>query len=146
MHKSAIFGLFLMASLVLGTSVNMNIFSTANAQGMGQYDNNYQQSTYGNDPYGSSSMTQVTVLMTRVMTIVMTVNNITVHNNHHMTNNNHHMTNNNHHMTNNNHHMTNNNHHMTNQNLITVLTMTIATTKPKTKSMNVEQVHSKAFS
>ena len=55
MHKSAIFGLFLMASLLLGTSVNMNLFSSANAQGMGQYDNSYEQSTYGNDPYGSSS-------------------------------------------------------------------------------------------
>ena len=55
MHKSAILGLFLMASLMLGTSVNMNMFSTANAQGMGQYDNQYEQSTYGNDPYGSSS-------------------------------------------------------------------------------------------
>ena len=53
MHKSAIFGLFLMASLLLGTSVNMNMFASANAQGMGQYDNSYQ-STYGNDPYGSS--------------------------------------------------------------------------------------------
>ena len=57
MHKSAIFGLFLMASLLLGTSVNMNMFASANAQGMGQYDNNYQ-STYGNDPYGSSSYDQ----------------------------------------------------------------------------------------
>ena len=53
MHKSAIFGLFLMASLLMGTSLNMNMFSSANAQGMGQYDNSYQQS-YGNDPYGSS--------------------------------------------------------------------------------------------
>src|SRR6188474_2155430 len=56
MHKSAIFGLFLMASLLLGTSVNMNMFTSANAQGMGQYDNSYsQQPTYGNVPYGSSS-------------------------------------------------------------------------------------------
>jgi hypothetical protein len=45
MHKSAIFGLFLMASLLMGTSLNMNMFTSANAQGMGQY---------GNDPYGSS--------------------------------------------------------------------------------------------
>ena len=45
MHKSAIFGLFLMASLLMGTSLNMNMFSSASAQGMGQY---------GNDPYGSS--------------------------------------------------------------------------------------------
>jgi hypothetical protein len=57
MHKSAIFGLFLMASLLLGTSVNMNMFATANAQGIGQYDNSYQQS-YGNDPYESSSYDQ----------------------------------------------------------------------------------------
>jgi len=55
MHKSAIFGLFLMASLLLGTSVNMNMFSSANAQGMEQNYNSYEQSTYGNDPYGSSS-------------------------------------------------------------------------------------------
>jgi hypothetical protein len=46
-----------MASLLLGTSVNMNLFTSANAQGMGQYDNSYQ-STYGNDPYGSSSYDQ----------------------------------------------------------------------------------------
>ncbi len=57
MHKSAIFGLFLMASLLVGTSVNMNMFSSANAQGIGQYDNSYQ-STYGNDPYGGSSYDQ----------------------------------------------------------------------------------------
>src|SRR5215204_6372261 len=57
MHKSAIFGLFLMASLLLGTSVNMNMFASANAQGMGQYDNSYSQQ-YGNDPYGSSSYDQ----------------------------------------------------------------------------------------
>jgi hypothetical protein len=44
-----------MASLMMGTSLNMNMFSTAVAQGMGQYDNNNEQSTYGNDPYGSSS-------------------------------------------------------------------------------------------
>ena len=42
-----------MASLLLGTSVNMNMFTSANAQGMGQYDNSYQQS-YGNDPYANS--------------------------------------------------------------------------------------------
>ena len=48
--------LFLMASLMLGTSINMNMFSSANAQGMGQNDNNsYQQSPYGNEPYGTSS-------------------------------------------------------------------------------------------
>jgi hypothetical protein len=46
-----------MASLLLGTSVNMNMFANANAQEMGQYDNSYQQS-YGNDPYGSSSYDQ----------------------------------------------------------------------------------------
>ena len=39
MHKSAIIGLFLMASLLLGTSVNMKMFASANAQGIGQYDN-----------------------------------------------------------------------------------------------------------
>jgi hypothetical protein len=33
------------------------MFTSANAQGMGQYDNSYQ-STYGNDPYGSSSYDQ----------------------------------------------------------------------------------------
>jgi hypothetical protein len=44
-----------MASLLLGTSVNMKLFTSANAQGMGQYDNSYQQQpTYGNDPYGGS--------------------------------------------------------------------------------------------
>jgi hypothetical protein len=53
-----------MASLLVGTSINMNIFTPAMAavgQGLGQYDNyknnNYQtgyQSTYGNDPYANS--------------------------------------------------------------------------------------------
>ena len=56
MHKSAIFGLFLMASLLMGTSVNMNLFASANAQGIGQNDNTYQQSTYGSDPYGSQQL------------------------------------------------------------------------------------------
>ena len=55
MHKSAIFGLFLMASLLMGTSVNMNMFSNANAQGMAQNDNSYAQSTYGQNPYDTSS-------------------------------------------------------------------------------------------
>ena len=57
MHKSAILGFILMASLLLGTSLNMNMFSNANAQGVGQYDNSYQQQqqpTYGQDPYASS--------------------------------------------------------------------------------------------
>ena len=64
MNKSVIIGLFLMASLLVGTSINMNMFTPAMAaigQGMGQYDNyinnNYQpsyQSTYGNDPYANS--------------------------------------------------------------------------------------------
>jgi hypothetical protein len=53
-----------MASLLVGTSLKMNMFTPAMAaigQGMGQYDNyinnNYQtgyQSTYGNDPYANS--------------------------------------------------------------------------------------------
>ena len=64
MNKSVIIGLFLMASLLVGTSLNMNMFTPAMAaigQGMGQYENyinnNYQtgyQSTYGNDPYANS--------------------------------------------------------------------------------------------
>ena len=129
MHKSAIFGLFLMASLLLGTSVNMNMFSSASAQGMGQYDNRYEQSTYGNDPYGSSSYDtsysddkSYDKSYDRVMT-------------------------NNHHMVHNNHHMVHNNHHMTNQNiLLKALTATTVTTKLRIKNMNVELVHLKAFS
>jgi hypothetical protein len=64
MNKSVIIGLFVMASLLVGTSVKMNIFTPAMAamgQEMGQYDNhknkNYQtgfESTYGNDPYANS--------------------------------------------------------------------------------------------
>ena len=72
MHKSAIFGLFLMASLLMGTSVNMNLFASANAQGIGQYDNNNQQPTYGNDPYESSSYDTSYSYDTRAMTRVMT--------------------------------------------------------------------------
>ena len=105
MHKSAIFGLFLMASLVLGTSVNMNMFSTANAQGMGPNDNNqYEQSTYGNDPYGSSSYDTSSSYeksygdqsygdqsygdQRTMATKAMTKNHTMVHNNLHMTNQN----------------------------------------------------------
>jgi hypothetical protein len=53
-----------MASLLVGTSLKINMFTPAMAaigQGLGQYDNyinnNYQtgyQSTYGNDPYSNS--------------------------------------------------------------------------------------------
>ena len=54
MNKSVIFSLFLMASLLMGTSLNMNMVSTAMADGKDkddkryQYDDNnrYQQSTY----------------------------------------------------------------------------------------------------
>ena len=58
MKKSAILGLFLVASLMIGTSASLNLFSPATAmvQGMAQYDNNNNyQSTYGNDdPYANS--------------------------------------------------------------------------------------------
>jgi hypothetical protein len=59
MNKSAIFGLFLLTSLLMGTSLNMNMFSPARGamgQGMGQYydDNNDHQSTYGKDAYANS--------------------------------------------------------------------------------------------
>ena len=62
MNKSVIFGLFLMTSLLVGTSLNMNMFPNAMASGKDKddkrydYDDNnrYQQPTYGNDPYSSS--------------------------------------------------------------------------------------------
>ena len=58
MKKSAILGLFLAASLIMGTSASLNLFTPATAmvQGMAQYDNNNNyQSTYGNDdPYANS--------------------------------------------------------------------------------------------
>ena len=70
MNKSVIVSLFLIATLLIGTSLNMNMFSTAMASGKDkddkrhqynddkrhQYndDNRYQQSTYGNDPYTRS--------------------------------------------------------------------------------------------
>ena len=62
MNKSVIFSLFLMASLLMGTSLNMNMFSTAMADGKDkdqeryQYNDNneYQQSTYEQDPYSST--------------------------------------------------------------------------------------------
>ena len=53
MHKTAIFSLSLIVLLLMGTTLNMNMFSTANAQRIGQYDNSYQQSTYG-EPYPST--------------------------------------------------------------------------------------------
>ena len=59
MNKSAIFGLFLLTSLLMGTSLNMNMFSPAMGamgQGMGQYydNNNDYQSTYEKDAYEKS--------------------------------------------------------------------------------------------
>jgi hypothetical protein len=61
MNKSVIFGLFLMASLLMGTSLNMNMFPTALADGKDKdekrypYDyNRYQQSTYDQDPYSNN--------------------------------------------------------------------------------------------
>ena len=59
MNKSAILGLFLLTSLLMGTSLNMNMFSPAMGavgQGMEQYydNNNYYQSTYKKDAYANS--------------------------------------------------------------------------------------------
>ena len=60
MHKSAIFGLFLIASLLMGTSLNINMFSPGMAtkdQGIRQYDNNnntYQPTYEKDDSYGNS--------------------------------------------------------------------------------------------
>src|ERR671911_1150623 len=76
MNKSVIFSLFLMASLLMGTSLNMNMFSTAMASEKDrddddkryhhddddkryQYDyddknKGYEQSTYGPDPYSNN--------------------------------------------------------------------------------------------
>ena len=62
MNKSVIFSLFLMASLLMGTSLNMNMFSTAMASEKDRddkryhydRDDKYRQSTYGPDPYSSS--------------------------------------------------------------------------------------------
>jgi len=59
MIKSVIFGLFLLTSLLMGTSLNMNMFSPAMGamdQGMGQYydNNNDYQSTYEKDAYEKS--------------------------------------------------------------------------------------------
>ena len=58
MKKSAILGLFLGASLIMGTSASLNLFSPATAmvQGMAQYDNkmNSYQTTYEKDPYANS--------------------------------------------------------------------------------------------
>ena len=84
MNKSAIFGLFLMTSLLAGTAVNMNMLSPAMAamgQGMGQYYNNNNYQSEGNitttitinqnmknNLMEVTAMRQVT-LMIRVMTI-----------------------------------------------------------------------------
>ena len=134
MHKSAIFGLFLMASLLLGTSVNMNMFSSASAQGMEQYDNSYeQQSTYGNDPYGSSSYD---TSYSDDKSYDSSYDKESSYGPQQPS-----------YGYDNNHHMVHNNHHMTNQNiLLKALTATTVTTKLRIKNMNVEQVHSKAFS
>src|SRR5215212_7199689 len=66
MNKSVIFGLFLMASLLMGTSLNLNMFSSAMASGKDNNDkrhnydddhdknNRYEKSTYEQDPYSSN--------------------------------------------------------------------------------------------
>ena len=61
MNKSTLFGLFLLTSLLMGTSLNMNMFSPAMGamgQGMGQYydnnNNNGHPSTYEKDVYANS--------------------------------------------------------------------------------------------
>ena len=62
MNKSVIFSLFLMASLLVGTSLNTNMFPTAMASGKDKDDkrydydnkNRYQQSTYEQEPYANS--------------------------------------------------------------------------------------------
>src|SRR5918994_2139820 len=67
MNKSVIFSLFLMASLLMGTSLNMNMFSTAMASEKDRDDDDkryhhddddkskgYEQSTYGPDPYSNN--------------------------------------------------------------------------------------------
>ena len=62
MNKSVIFSLFLMASLLMATSLNMNMFSMAMASEKDRddkryhydSDNRYQQSTYEQDPYKSN--------------------------------------------------------------------------------------------
>src|SRR5687767_2712656 len=64
MNKSVIFSLFLMSSLLMGTSLNMNMFSSAMADGKDRddkryqydydYNNRIQQSTYGQDSYPNS--------------------------------------------------------------------------------------------
>ena len=60
MNKSVIFSLFLLTSLLMGTSLNMNMFSPAMGamgQGMGQYNdnnNNGPQSTYEKNAYANS--------------------------------------------------------------------------------------------
>src|SRR5687767_5243534 len=62
MNKSAIFCLFLIGSLLMGTSLNMNMFSTAMADGKDRddkryhydKDDKYRQSSYEPDPYANS--------------------------------------------------------------------------------------------
>src|SRR5687767_10976582 len=62
MNKSVIFSLFLMTSLLVGTSLNMNMFSSAMAEGKDRddkrdhynNDNKYRQSAYEPDPYENS--------------------------------------------------------------------------------------------
>jgi hypothetical protein len=46
MHKSAIISFFLIGSLIIGISLNQNIFSVAIAQTYGEHENIYQQSGY----------------------------------------------------------------------------------------------------
>ena len=71
MNKSAIFGLFLMTSLLAGTALNMNMFSPAMAamgNGIGQYyNNNNYQSEYENN------LIEVTMIQVTLMISVMTI-------------------------------------------------------------------------
>ena len=56
MHKSIILGIFLIGSLLFGTSLNFNMFSTtAMAQEYGQYDNNSYMANDNSEQYESYS-------------------------------------------------------------------------------------------
>ena len=104
-----------MASLLMGTSLNMNMFSTAMASEKDRddkryhydRDDKYRQSTYGPDPYSSSYNMEHSYDRATAMTWL----------------------------------------HMINKGMMIVMTkdhtVTIVTTKPRIKNMNVEQVHLK---
>ena len=70
MNKSVIIGLFLMASLLMGTSLNMNMFSTAMASEKDRDDKRYHYDR--DDKHPNQPMDQIHIQVIIIWNIVLT--------------------------------------------------------------------------